>query len=170
MLVEHIDKTIKCMKHIVLTKEITNLLTEHKDFLILMSDIAGCCISDIAWSRTRSYLSPAYHYDVSEPIMMTPILISQVELKIFNFVIFKERKLIKLYLDYQFPGFEGAACNEFLLHSSLDIKQVMEQATHQVRKEATNGNKTFGIISVQATEISGDADILYRELIKKLSD
>jgi hypothetical protein len=148
------------------------LFEAHKDFLCLNSDIAGVSISDSAWSRVRSYLSPENKFVVIESIMMTDSLISQVKIKLTNSVIFKKRKVIKLYVSYDFPGFENGACFEFLLRgASLDTKQVMcqEEVIHQIRRSATDQNKIFGIISVGAIEnMKSDDTSLYERLLKTL--
>ena len=148
------------------------LFTAHKDFLCLNSDIAGVSISDISWSRVKSYLSPENKFIVIQSIMMTDALISKVEIKLTNFVCFKKRKVIKLYVGYTFPGFENAACFEFLLRgASLDTKQLMDmgEVTHQIRRSATDPNKIFGIISVSATEnVKNDDTSLYERLLNTL--
>jgi hypothetical protein len=148
------------------------IFTSHRDFLCLNSDIAGVSISDSAWSRVRSYLSPENKFVVIQSIMMTEALISKVEIKLTNSVIFKKRNLIKLYVSYSFPGFENGACFEFLLRgASLDTKQLMDQdgVLHQIRLSASDPNKIFGIISVGAIEnMKNDDTSLYERLLKIL--
>lgn len=148
------------------------LFNSHKDFLCLNSDIAGVSISDSAWSRVRSYLSPENKFVVIQSIMMTEALISQVKIKLTNTIIFKKRKIIKLYVSYEFPGFENGACFEFLLRgASLDTKQAMEysEVIHQIRKSASDPNKIFGIISVGGIENTKSADTsIYERLLKIL--
>lgn len=146
------------------------LFDSHKDFLCLNSDIASMSISDSSWSRVRSYLSPENKYIVIQSIMMTEALISKVAITLTNLVVFKKRKVIKVYVSYNFPGFENGACFEFLLvGASLNTKQLMEHVgiIHQIRRSASDPNKVFGIISVGAIEnTKSDDNSMYERLLR----
>ena len=159
------------MKVIPANKELDILLEEHKSFVGLMGDIAGCSISEAGWSRVRTYLSPASKFDVSQAIMMTPVLISKVSCKIKDYVIYQKRQLIKLYITYDFPDYENAACFEFLLRgASLNIKQPIERegVIHQIRIDADDPNKIYGVISVGIIEKSESADTFYEAVLSCL--
>lgn len=148
------------------SNEITLILEDHAKFLVLMGDVASCCIPDSGWSRVRSLISPTNHFDVSDPMMMVPKLLINTKIKLDKFMIFEKRKVIKLYLNYIFPDYEGAACNEFLLKSSLDIKQEMSVpgVIHQMRK-SQDENKVYAVITVSTRT----ADNIYMALIDTLN-
>ena len=56
---------------------IKEILEDHRQFLLLLSDVAGTSISGNAWLRVRSYLSPETKFSIRDPIMMTPEIISK---------------------------------------------------------------------------------------------
>ena len=151
------------------TSDILNdLLIEHKSFLLLMSDIAGHAIDGNAWLRVRSYLSPAYKFNLIDPVMMTPQVMEKTELKVSKFVDFKARGQVKLYLDYEFPGYEAAACYEFLLRGApvqMTYSIGMPEVRHSLMRGIDNPNKLFGIVSISRsgpTEIQNPADTYNR--------
>jgi len=156
------------------SKEIDALLLEHKSFLNLMGDVASCCISESGWARARSYLSPSTKFDVSEPCMMVPNLFVNVEIKLHNVIIYKERRLIKLYVEYLFPDYEAAGCFEFLIRgASLNLKQVIDtpSVNHEMIRGVDDPNKVFGTISISIQENLTTTDNIYmrvRDTLKAL--
>ncbi len=147
---------------------LTDLLNEHKSFLLLMSDIAGHAIDGNAWLRVRSYLSPAYKFNLIDPVMMTPQVIEKTDIVLTKHVIFKVRGQVKLYVTYEFPGYEAAACYEFLLRgapSQMTYSIGLPEVTHSLMKGIDNPNKLFGVISISRsgpTEIQNPADTYNR--------
>ncbi len=155
------------------SNELTLILIDHKKYLLFMGDVASCCISEVGWSKVRSYLSPASHFDVSDPLMMVPKLLDRTEIKLNNFIIFKKRKLIRLYLTYIFPDYEGAACSEFLLrgaYSQIKQQQDLPEVAHHLFQGFDDPNKIYGIVSIQAIENTENADNLYMALFDTLSE
>lgn len=147
---------------------LADLMAEHKSFLLLMSDIAGHAIDGNAWLRVRSYLSPAFKFTINDPVMMTTQVMEQTEINVAKVVTFKARGQVKLYLDYGFPGYESAACYEFLLRGApvqMTYSIGMPEVTHSLMKGIDNPNKLFGIISISRsgpTEIQNPADTYNR--------
>ena len=140
------------------------LLEEHKSFLLLMSDVAGHSISENAWIKVRSYLSPTNKFRLIEPIMMTPEILSNTIITINKHIEFTVRGQIKLYLLYTFPDYEDAACNEFLINgASLQMPYSISEPyiEHCVAKSPDDPNKVTGIISISRNScIDGTYDIV----------
>ena len=154
------------------SNELTLILEDHKKYLIFMGDVASFCISEIGWSTVRSYLSPTSHFDVSDPLLMVPKLLVNTEIKLNKVMFFEKRKLIKLYLEYIFPEYEGAACSEFLLRGAYSqTKQLQELhgVIHQLFKGIDDPNKIYGIVSIQAIENTEMVDTLYVRLLGTLN-
>ena len=134
-----------------------------------MGDIAGHSISDSGWIKVKSYLTPVNKFNISDPVMMTPELLMKTELVLNNFIVQKERQLIKLYVSYIFPDYESAACYEFLIRgANLNLKQTLEISgiSHKMIRGADDPNKIYGVIALGN---QNDADNLYTRVCSTLN-
>ena len=146
------------------------LIQDHKKFLILMADVAGCSISESGWARAKSYLSPAFKFDVPDPIMMTTKLFEPANIFLYKYTFYKERKKLKLYVTYQFA--ENATCFEFLLRGApMHLKQSSDDipdVVHSLMRGVDDPNAVYGLISIQAKENSEAADTLFERVLNTL--
>ena len=125
------------------------LLESHKSYLTLMGDIAGHSISDAAWIKVRSYLSPNYKFMLIDPVMVTPNLLLNTEIILNKYIEFSARGQIKIYLKYIFT--EPAACFEFLLQSApLQMPYSFSEpfVEHCLVRDPDDQNKIMGIVSI----------------------
>ena len=128
---------------------LNKLLEEHKGYLSLMGDIAGHSISDTAWIKVRSYLSPNHKFILIDPIMITPNLLLDTEIILNKHIEFSARGQIKIYLKYIF--IEPAACFEFLLQGApLQMPYSFSEPfiEHCLVRDPDDQNKIMGIISI----------------------
>jgi hypothetical protein len=129
------------------------ILEDHKKFLVLMADIVGHTISNVAWSKIRSTLSPVSRFAISDPVSMAPELFEPAGMNVFNRVVFKKRGLIKLYVSYAFKPYEAAGCSEFMLYGGapLDAAQTVDLfgVSHCMTRAVSNQHNIFSIISIE---------------------
>lgn len=142
------------------------ILEEHKSFLLLMSDIAGHAIDGNAWLKVRSCLSPNNKFTVCDPVSMTTEIFANTEISINKHIEFKARGQVKLYLTYKFPGYESAACCEFLLRGApFNMMYALNtlNVEHGLTKGIDDPNKVFGMVNISRrgpTENPNNADTL----------
>ena len=145
-------------------KDIESLFNDHKSFLCLMADISSVSISEVGWSRVCSYLSPTTKFMIRDPSMMVPNLITNTEITMSTFIVYKKRGEAHIYVHYDFPVYEGAACHEFLLRgASLNLHQSIDMpaVSHKMVFCPNDENKVSGVILVS----SNTADTLYMRVI-----
>lgn len=136
-----------------------------------MSDIAGCCISEVGWNAVRTSLTPTAKFNIQSPEQMTPGLIDRTVIKIFDFIIYERRGIINIYTFYNFPGYEAAACHEFLIrgaslniHQSIDITGV----SHKLIIGADDPNKLFGVIILVLADMDDTVYVGVRDTLNAL--
>ena len=147
---------------------VKSILEDHKKFLLFQSEVAGYTIKDTDFTKVRSLLSPAYKNKIFDPISMTPEIINHTNLYVDNYLVFPIRGQIRLFVKYIFPGFETAACREFLFKAGI-LRQYINKdiigVEHSMFPGLDIAEKIFGICCISRTNF---ADIVYRELCELL--
>lgn len=130
---------------------IASILADHKTYVLTISDIVALSIKDNQWLRIKMLLSPSYKFQITEPMMM-PLLFEKLEPVLHNKLVTSTS--IRLYIHYRFPGFEDAACREFLIAGAPYFKPQsvdLVGVRHYLSKHPDDPNNIFGIVVVENT-------------------
>lgn len=164
------------MRNISNIELIASLLEEHKRLVEIASDVVGHSITDAMWNKVHSMLSPITKYTLTDPLLVTQLIIPKMWFEITKTQIFSGSKSIRLYLEYFFPEFDAAAISFFLACKGSVLKEAQSfdnaNVSHLISIDPNNSCKVIGVISIRKAapknnftqENSGAADNIYERV------
>lgn len=134
------------------------ILKNHLEFLLITGDVISHSLTDSQWMRIKSLLSPENKYKIPDALNFATLILPETLIIPRKVVWFKKRELVVFHVAYQFHGWEGASCTEFLLRGPkclLPLSCNMDGVTHQIyvpnHKDVEITN-IYGIVTVEKTK------------------
>lgn len=134
------------------------ILEDHKQFLLITSDVIAHSVTDSQWLRIKSLLSPESRFTIPDPLNFNTILIPKTRCIPNKVIWYEKRQILVFHLSYNFHAYEGASCTEFFMRgprSLLPLSVDMAGVTHQISVpniKDTEISNIYGVVTVEKAE------------------